>query len=408
MFTVYGFITYLVQVLLEPVSLFNAKLKTWTKGRKNTWKVISDLPKQDRKTVWLHVASLGEYEQAITVLQALRGQATPPFVVVSFFSPSGYEVVKNRVLADAVCYLPLDTASNAKRFLNHLNPDVALFVKYELWPNYLKALRHRGVPHFLIAARFYKGQTLFNYSFGRKLLASFEAILCQDQQSLALAQEMAPDTAASLAGDTRFDRVSQLAKELQPLERIENFVNQRFCLVVGSSWPEEDELIAHYLREHLDDDFCVIIAPHRPSKPHAEALKSKLNEPVALWSEEESTPTRVLVIDRIGILNQVYQSASVALVGGGFKTGLHNTLEPAALGIPVLIGPQFDTFPEVVELIKQGGLLVVHNYETFEEALTNFHKQPRLISEMGTLNKKGINEKLGATQRVMQAIENYL
>ncbi len=408
MFTVYGFITYLVQVLLGPASLFNAKLKTWTMGRKNTWKVIADLPKQDRKTVWLHVASLGEYEQAVPILQALRGQSAPPFVLVSFFSPSGYEVVKYRVLADAVCYLPLDTASNANRFLNHINPDIALFVKYELWPNYLKALHHRGVPHFLIAARFYKGQTLFNYRFGRKLLASFEAILCQDQQSMALAQQMAPDTAVSLAGDTRFDRVSQLAKELQPLERIENFLNHRFCLVVGSSWPEEDELIVNYLRDHLDDDFCVIIAPHRPSKSQAEALRSMLNEPVALWSEEELAPSRVLIIDHIGLLNQVYQSANIALVGGGFKTGLHNTLEPAALGIPVLIGPQFDTFPEVVELVKKGGLLVVHDYETFEESLTNFHKQPRLIREMGALNKKEITNRLGATQRVMQAIENYL
>jgi 3-deoxy-D-manno-octulosonic-acid transferase len=408
MFTVYGFITYLVQGLLGLVSLFNAKLSIWTKGRKQTWKVIKDLHKQDRKTVWLHVASLGEYEQALPILQALKRHATPPYILVSFFSPSGYEVVKNKALAHAVCYLPLDTLANAKRFLSHLNPDVALFVKYELWPNYLKALRLRGVPHFLIAARFYKGQTLFNYSFGRNLLASFEAILCQDPQSMALAQQMAPDTSVSLVGDTRFDRVYQLAEQLQPIERIENFVNHRFCLVVGSSWPEEDRLIVHYLKEYLHDDFCVIIAPHRPSKSHAEALRNMLNEPVALWSENELPPSRVLIIDHIGLLNQVYQSATIALVGGGFKTGLHNTLEPAALGIPVLIGPQYDSFPEVVELIKQGGLLVVHDYETFEEALSNFHKQPRLISEMGALNKKGITEYLGATQRVMEAIEKYL
>lgn len=408
MFTVYGFITYFAQSLFWPLSFFNAKLNTWTKGRRQTWKIIADLPKQDRKTVWLHVASLGEYEQAVPILQALKSQATPPFVAVSFFSPSGYEVVKNRVLADVVCYLPLDTPSNAKRFLHHLNPDVALFVKYELWPNYLKTLRQRKIPHFLVAARFYKGQVLFNYRFGRKLLSSFEAILCQDQQSLELAQQMAPNTSVSLAGDTRFDRVYDLAEELCPIERIEKFVNHRFCLVVGSSWPEEDRLIIRYLKENLRDDFCVIIAPHRPSESHSDGLRSALNEPVALWSEEETPSSRVLIIDHIGLLNQVYQSATIALVGGGFKTGLHNTLEPAALGIPVLIGPQHHTFPEVVELVKQGGLLVVHDYETFEEALSNFQKQPRLVTEMGTLNKTEIVKHVGATQKVMKTIKNYL
>ena len=409
MTAIYAIVTQLAEWSIRLLGMVNPKLRSWAKGHKQSWKILDEIHPNGRKVIWVHVASLGEYQQAVPVLKALRDHETSPFLLVTFFSASGYEVVKNKVVADVACYLPLDTPSNAERFVAKVRPTIALFVKYEIWPNYLRALTRYKIKHFLIAARFYEGQRLFQHDFGRKLLDSFEALLCQDEHSLALAQKMLPSKKTLLSGDTRFDQVITLAENEQPIEAIEAFKNGRFCLVVGSSWHEEEVLIAQYLREHLDDHFCVIIAPHKTSLNRIAQLKSAVNERVALWSEQKTNGLcRVLVIDTIGLLNRVYQSADVAFVGGGFRSGLHNTLEPAALSIPVLIGPKYETFPEVKSLVEHGGVLALIDYNDFESALLNFIKQPELMRQMGRINGEFVRKNGGATQRVLAFIEEYL
>jgi 3-deoxy-D-manno-octulosonic-acid transferase len=409
MTAIYAIVTQLAEWSIRLLGLVNPKLRSWVNGHKQSWKILDKLRPNGRKVVWVHVASLGEYQQAVPVLKALRDHETNPYLVVTFFSASGYEVVKNKVVADVACYLPLDTPFNAERFVAKVRPTIALFVKYEIWPNYLRVLTRHKVKHFLIAARFYEGQPLFQYAFGRKLLDSFEALLCQDEHSLDLAQKMLPSKKALLSGDTRFDQVITLAENEQQLEVIEAFKNGRFCLIIGSSWHEEEVLIAQYLREHVDDHFCVIIAPHKTSLNRIAQLKTTINERVALWSERETNiQCRVLVIDTIGLLNQVYQSADVAFVGGGFRSGLHNTLEPAALGIPVLIGPKYETFPEVKSLVECEGVLALSDYNDFESALLNFIKQPELMRQMGQINVEFVKKNGGATQRILAFIEEYL
>ena len=409
MTAIYAIVTPIVEWSIRLLSLIHPKLRILVKGHKQSWKILDELHPNGRKVVWVHVASLGEYQQAVPVLKALKDHETSPFLLVTFFSASGYEVVKNKVVADAACYLPLDTPFNAERFVAKARPTIALFVKYEIWPNYLRALTRYKVKHFLIAARFYEGQRLFQHAFGRKLLDSFEALLCQDEHSLALAQKMLPSKKTLLSGDTRFDQVITLAENEQPIGVIEAFKNGRFCLVVGSSWHEEEILIAQYLREHVDDHFCVIIAPHKTSLSRIEQLKTTINEKVILWSDRETNAQcRVLVIDTIGLLNQVYQSADVAFVGGGFRSGLHNTLEPAALSIPVLIGPKYETFPEVQSLVALGGVLALNDYTDLESALLNFIKQPELVRQMGRSNKDFVQSNGGATNRVIEVIGNYI
>ncbi|MGA0030984.1 MAG: 3-deoxy-D-manno-octulosonic acid transferase, partial [Flavobacteriaceae bacterium] len=303
MTAIYAIVTQLAEWSIRLLGMVNPKLRSWAKGHKQSWKILDEIHPNGRKVIWVHVASLGEYQQAVPVLKALKDHETSPFLLVTFFSASGYEVVKNKVVADAACYLPLDTPSNAERFVAKVRPTIALFVKYEIWPNYLRALTRYKIKHFLIAARFYEGQRLFQHDFGRKLLDSFEALLCQDEHSLALAQKMLPSKKTLLSGDTRFDQVITLAENEQPIEAIEAFKNGRFCLVVGSSWHEEEVLIAQYLREHVDDHFCVIIAPHKTSLNRIAQLKSAVNERVALWSEQKTNGLcRVLDIDTIGLL----------------------------------------------------------------------------------------------------------
>lgn len=409
MTAIYAIVTQLAEWSIRLLGLVNPKLRNWANGHKQSWKILDGLDPNGRKVVWVHVASLGEYQQAVPVLKDLRDHETNPYLLVTFFSASGYEVVKNKVVADAACYLPLDTPANATRFVTLVKPSIALFVKYEIWPNYLRALSRYKVKHFLIAARFYEGQRLFQYSFGRKLLDSFEALLCQDKNSLALAQKMLPSKKVLLSGDTRFDQVINLAQNKQPLNAIEAFKNKRFCLVIGSSWPEEEALIAQYLSEHIDDHFCVIIAPHKTSLSRIEQLKTTINEKVILWSKQETNAQcRVLVIDTIGLLNQVYHSADVAFVGGGFRSGLHNTLEPAALSIPVLIGPKYETFPEVGSLVDHGGVLALNDYNDLESAILNFIKQPELMRQMGQTNGEFVIENGGATQKIIAFIEECL
>lgn len=409
MTAIYAFVAQLAHYIIVALARVHPKWRLFVQGHRQSWGLLQSLDPEGRPVVWVHVASLGEYQQAVPVLKGLRALQSRPFLLVTFFSPSGFEVVKDKVEADATCYLPLDTVAHARRFVHLLRPTIALFVKYELWPNYLRALSDQGVKHFLIAARFYPKQRLFQFAFGRKLLDSFEAILCQDRQSLQLAEQLLSSPTAMLSGDTRFDQVAALSQEITPLQAVEDFVDGRFCLVIGSSWPEETELISRYLVEQQNDEFCVIIAPHKPQKSAIETLKKSIAEPSVLWSElNTATRCKVLIIDTIGLLNRVYQSADVAFVGGGFRTGLHNTLEPAALGIPVLIGPKYETFPEVHALVELGGVLVINDFESLETTLTNFIKQPELQAQLGQINRQFVSKNKGATAKVLETIAGYI
>jgi len=361
------------------------------------------------KLVWIHVASLGEYEQALPIIDKIKQRQAGPQIALSFFSPSGYEYAAKKAPVDFVFYLPWDTKSNANRVIQWLKPEVAIFVKYELWPNYLNELKKLECPTYLIAARFYKEQWLFKYSLGKPLLENFNQILCQDESSISVIQSFYPELPVKFCGDTRFDRVAQIALENKPLDRIESFIAGRKCIVFGSSWQEEHELLAQSLGEFDDPKVCFIVAPHKVDSITIQKTSSSFSESVNRYTKSEfQTDRRVLILDTVGLLSTVYRYADLAFIGGGFKTGLHNVPEAAVYGIPVLIGPNYVQFPEVVQLVKEGGVIAINQSSELDIYLQTLAKQPRALQSQGEANKRFIKQNLGASDKVYQEISKFL
>lgn len=397
--------------LIGLAALFNPKARLWVSGRQN-WdaRLAAQLSGNTAPVIWLHAASLGEFEQARPVLETLRTQHPDHKLLVTFFSPSGYEVRKNYAGADFMAYLPLDTPANARRFVAVVKPRLALFVKYEFWANYLLELRKQNVPTVLFSAVFRPNQVFFRWygGFQRRLLDCFSHILVQDQESVALLQSAGYE--AVMAGDTRFDRVSDTAAHKQAFPIVQNFCAATPTLVAGSVWPDDMAVLIPFLNSFAAP-LQVVIAPHEIDAEQISRWRGQLMKPSVLYSElaggAADNQSAILFIDNVGMLAWLYQYGQFAFVGGGFKRGgLHNILEPATFGLPVFFGPQIDKFPEAGTLVAKGGaFLVLANFPT---DFGKLYHNPVERARAGAISQAYVQRNIGATAAVVEVANRFL
>lgn len=398
-------------ILLRLLSYFNPKIKKFVEGRKEVQSYLKANLADDRPVIWFHAASLGEYEQGLPIIEKLRVEFPGHSILLTFFSPSGYEVRRNTKAVDAVCYLPMDSKRNVAAFLETVQPVLAVFIKYEIWPNYLSALQKKGIPTVLISAIFSERQVYFKWygKFMRNALRRFTEIFVQNEKSKDLLLRLGIDRVI-IGGDTRFDRVSVIRKQNNSLPFMEKF-NQDFpCFVAGSTWPEDEEILIDFI-DNYEGEMRFVIAPHDIKADHIKQLKEGLNKRSILYSEIDAQKLeeyRILIIDTIGLLTKVYSYADMAYVGGGFATGLHNTLEPAVFGIPVLIGPKYHNFQEALDLVHQKGILVIRDKSEFKQVVEQLMSDDDFRTHTGLVNSTYISAKKGASIQIMDHLRTLL
>ena len=408
----YNILTVIVWQLVKVVGIFNTKIGLFVKGRKQAFAILKERLPASEKTIWMHVASLGEYEQGLPILEVLKATYPDHKVVLTFFSPSGYEVKKNKTPADVVCYLPMDTLKNAARFLKLVNPTLVLFIKYEIWPNYLKLLKERDTPTLLLSALFSKRQAYFKWygRFLRKSLDGFTHFFVQDATSKNLLQGIG-HTNCTVSGDTRFDRVAKILTQDNTLHFMDGFVKDSLCLVAGSTWAEDEAVLVPFINT-TEQPMKFIIAPHNIKQPAIKKLAASLKKETVCFSTLNGKPvpntTEVLILDTIGLLTKMYHYADIAYVGGGFATGLHNTLEPAVYGIPVLIGPNYNKFKEAEDLVTAGGILPINSKAGFGQELDRLLHSKTVRETVGHINGQYVQEHQGATDTIFNYIKKLL
>jgi len=388
------------------LSLFNSKASLWIKGHKGWAGRIRDKIKPGDKTVRVHCASLGEFEPGRPVIEAIKKEIPELKIMLTFFSPSGYEIRKNYEGADCIAYLPADTRRNASEFLGLVNPSYVIFVKYEFWNNYISLTEKANIPIYLISAIFRPGQHFFMWygSFFRRMLKKFTKIFVQDQRSLDLLASIGI-TNALLAGDTRFDRVLEIASAAREIPELEKFRGDEKLFLAGSSWKQDEEIIARYINKS-PGRMKWVFAPHEIDKPNIERLERLLNVSHKRFSEfgKADAETRVLIIDNIGMLSSAYKYAHIAEIGGGFGKGIHNILEPACWGIPVMFGPGYEKFREAVELINEKGAMTFDSFEIFSDILDKWlTDEPFYLKSAKTMSYY-ITKNTGATGKIMKEI----
>ena len=409
----YNLATYIVSFLLKIVALFSPKIKLFVEGRKNVFATLNSPISASDKCIWFHAASLGEYEQGLPVMEKLRENFPKHKFVLTFFSPSGYKVRKNTKAADVVVYLPLDTPRNAKKFIEIVRPELAFFIKYEYWPNYLNELKKREIPTYLISGIFRKNQLFFKWygGFYRKALDSFHHFFVQNSSSKELLLEL-NKTNVTVSGDTRFDRVASILEKDNSLGFIQEFKNDTFTIVVGSSWPKDEELLLNFINS-TNYNVKFIIAPHNINATQISNLKSQISKKTILFSEyEKRTVTdlslrdsNVFIIDTIGILTKIYSYADIAYVGGGFgNPGVHNILEPATFGVPIMIGPNYSHFAEATALVNMEGCVSISNQIELNEAFENLIQNEDIRTEKGHICSTFVQMNKNATEIILKEI----
>ena len=401
---IYNLLTYFTKAALPLPAMFNPKLKLFVEGRK---RVFDQLEKIDfsKDWAWFHAASLGEFEQAVPIMEALKAEYPNYKILVSFYSPSGYENKKKHPLADAIVYLPIDTPKNAKRFVSLIQPKLAFFIKYDIWPNFLKELKAHKIRTFLISGAFRKDQIYFKPygSLFREALGVFEHIFLQNEASKTLLKTINIEN-TTVSGDTRFDRVARQLEYDNHLDFVEKFKENKTCIVAGSTWPEDEELLLNYINT-ASEEVKFIIAPHEIKPEKVKALQAKITKKTVLFSEKKDAVIneyQVLIIDTIGLLTKIYSYADIAYVGGAAGTsGLHNILEPATFGVPIIIGKNFEKFPEAKQLQKLAGLFSVASSQELTKIMTKLVKNEKFRSQTGMISGHFIYNNTGATQAVL-------
>ena len=406
---IYNFIIQIIQIILHFLKYFNSNIKEFIYERKDVFKDLKLNISNNQKYIWIHVASLGEYEQGFPVFNKIKSLYNDHKIVISFFSSSGYNVRKLNPISDLTVYLPIDTSKNANKFLDLLKPKMVFFVKYEFWPNFLKSLKNRNIPTYLIAGIIRENHWFFNF-YGlwmKKYLKAFHHFFVQNESSknILIKQKF---TNCTVMGDSRYDRVIDLPKQNNEIKYLNNFKGNKKCFVAGSSWGKDESLIIKFINSYKKNDVCFIIAPHQINLNRINELKQLITKNTILISElakSNAINPEVIIIDSIGLLTKVYSYADIAYVGGGMgNTGLHNTLEPAVFKIPVIIGNNFEKFPEVKELIDLKGIISVNNIKSFTDELNALLNSKEKRDQIGNINYEYINANLGAYKKVI----NYL
>jgi len=397
---------FLYSAIAWIISPFNRKAAEWVNGRKNWYDKLKQKVIPGEKYIWIHCASLGEFEQGRPVIESLKRERPACHILLSFFSPSGYEIRKDYPLADIICYLPYDTPGNAEKFISLVNPSIAILVKYEFWYNFISGLYRKNIPLYLISGIFRKEQHFFKWygGFFRDMLRKFARIFVQDKESSDVLGAIAI-TNVTVAGDTRFDRVAAIAAKAKEIPQIELFREDQKLFLAGSSWKQDEEIIARYINSH-PETMKWIFAPHEIDRENIERLEKLFTVKSVRFSEfsVDSKDARVMIIDNIGMLSSAYRYAGIAAVGGGFGKGIHNILEPACWSIPVLFGPNYGKFREAIDLINLGGAKSFNDYTGFEEILDIWISDAALYRKASALAGEYVNNNMGATSLIMKEI----
>jgi len=408
-------------------SLWNEKARQWIEGRKHVFTDLKLKIGDDSRIIWMHCSSAGEFEQGKPVIEKLKVIYPDHKILVTFFSPSGFNVAKKYTGADFISYLPADTSKNARMFLDIVKPQLAVFVKYEFWYHFLSQTAYRHIPLLIISVIFRENQLFFKWygRFYRQMLFLFRHIFVQDQFSLDILKKHGISH-CSVGGDTRFDRVKEIADQFKTIEPIRHFIQDKQAIVAGSTWPEDEKLLAAL----TEKDIKLIIAPHEINKEHIGAVQKLFPEAVLfsqmkeafdesvtnpLWNtvqketgsylKERLASARVLIIDNIGMLSRLYHYATITYIGGGFSKGIHNTLEAAVYGKPVLYGPNYIKFREAREVIKNGGGFSVYDAQELQSLVDSLLSKKEMLHHSGEASKKYIEENTGATEKIIQFIQ---
>ncbi len=394
---------YLLVLIISP---FKRKAKQWIEGRNNWQANLKASISPNYPVAWFHCASLGEFEQGRPLIEAYRESHPGHRILLTFFSPSGYEVRKNYSGADYVFYLPLDTPWNAKKFLAIVNPVIAVFVKYEFWHHHLRQLKRNKIPTFVISAIFRPNQVFFKWygAWYRKVLFGFNHIFVQNEISVSLLQKIGISN-ATVAGDTRFDRVFANAQKAEELPVLESFCGNSNVIVAGSTWPKDDELLIEYIKS-APENLKLILVPHEIDPKQIEAFEQLVGVSTLRYTRGNKNveSAKIIIIDMVGILAAAYRYATIAYVGGGFGVGIHNTLEPATYGIPVLFGPNHRKFNEATELIEVGAGFSVSNAAEFRMVVSNLLNNEEQYKSSCKAAKTYITDHVGATNRILEEL----
>ena len=406
----YNVFIYLYLLGVAIISRFNEKVRKMWRGEREAFSILKEKVDPEAKYVWFHAASLGEFEQGRPLMEQLRREHPEYKILLTFFSPSGYEVRKNYEGADIITYLPIDTITNARRFLRLVHPVMAFFIKYEFWYNYLHILKHRNIPVYSVSSIFRPDQVFFKW-YGRqygRVLNCFTHFFVQNEISKELLAKISI-TNTTIVGDTRFDRVLQIKEAAKQLPVVEAFKQNYKVFVAGSSWPPDEEIFIKYFNEHKD--WKLIIAPHVIGEDHLQQIEKLLSgRKIVRYkdsAEADVKDAEVLIINCYGLLSSIYHYGDVAYVGGGFGVGIHNLLEAAVWDVPVFFGPNNQKFQEAQALKKSGGF-EIHDYEEFAQMMDRFAAEPDLLKEQGAKAGHFVKGQAGATQKVLAAVDSLL
>ena len=405
--------------LVAVASLFgNKKAQQWWKGRNKQWENLVSENKED-EWLWMHVSSLGEFEQGLPVIESLKKNFPKYKILLTFFSPSGYEPRKNFPVADKVAYKPSDTLQNAKKLVRNFNIKVAFFVKYDFWFNYMKVLKKNDIPLYYISALLHPDHYFFKFysAWFRKQLLNVSHYFVQNDETAKLLKSIGIEN-ATVTGDTRFDRVYDIAKQSKSFPEIEEFIAGRHCIIAGSSWPSDEKFIIPFSKK-MPDDYSLIIAPHDVSESHIKQITSQLDSyvlysqltlPISqqLSNSAAQQHKKVLVVDTIGILKQIYKYARFAYVGGGFMSSIHNTQEALVFGCPVVVGPKYTKFVEAVDLVRDGGMFSVENQQEFDDIFEQLMNDDDFYNKASGICQDYIQLSIGATSKIMKRLNDEL